>query len=81
VLTEVAAAVGVGVREERLTPEMLASMQECFLLSTTRDVMPVRAIDSVNFAVGEDTVAMKIKAAFARHARAYTQKHPELRMP
>jgi branched-chain amino acid aminotransferase len=81
VLTEVAAAAGVGVREERLTPEMLASMQECFLLSTTRDVMPVRAIDSVNFAVGEGTVAMKIKAAFARHARAYTQKHPELRMP
>jgi branched-chain amino acid aminotransferase len=53
-------------------------MDECFLLSTTKDIVPVGEIDGVRFKVGKDSVAMRLKAAFAESARAYATAHPEL---
>jgi branched-chain amino acid aminotransferase len=79
-IERVAPAAGVEVREAVLKPADLKGMQECFLTSTTRDVVPVAAIDEQHFDVGAGSVAMRLKAAFADYARAYAQAHPELRL-
>lgn len=79
-LDAVAPAVGVRTREAALRPEDLGSMQECFLLSTTKDVQPVSAIDGHTYAVGAGTVGAQLKAAFQQHAAAYTAAHPELKL-
>lgn len=80
ILETIAASAGVPVREATLRPEEFAAMDECMLLSTTKDVAPVAAIDDVPFNVGPDTVTARLKAAFARYARTYTDAHPELRI-
>ena len=53
-------------------------MEECFLLSTTKDLVPVGEIDGVMFKVGTDSVTSRLKAAFAGAARSYASAHPEL---
>ena len=78
VLERVAAAAGIPAREETLYPADFGSLDECLLLSTTRDVVPVASIDAAGFRVGSDTVTARLKAAFAAEARAYARAHPEL---
>ncbi len=80
VLHEVAARAGLEAREETITPADFPSMQECFLLATTKDIIPVGAIDDVRFAVGEQTVSMRLKRAFADYLRDYAARHPEWRV-
>jgi branched-subunit amino acid aminotransferase/4-amino-4-deoxychorismate lyase len=75
---KVGPAAGVSVREKILKLDDLARMEECFLLGTTRDLVPVASIDDRKFKVGDDTVTARLKAAFARHAREYADAHPEL---
>lgn len=77
-LREVGPAVGVPVREITLYPADLASMEECFLLSTTNDVQPVSAVDEHRYRVGEDTVSRRIKRGFADLLERYRRDHPEL---
>ena len=79
-IERVAPAAGVAVREATLKPADLATMEECFLTSTTKDVTPVAAIDDHRFHVGPDSVAARLKAAFGDYARSYAAAHPELRM-
>lgn len=79
VITEVAAAAGITAREQTIRPAEFSSMQECFLLSTTKDVSPVCAIDGIRFRVGPDTVTARLKAGLARYVRAYAAAHPELK--
>ena len=62
----------------RCTQADLDRMDECFLLGTTRDLVPVAGIDDRRFKVGPDTVTTRLKAAFARYAREYADAHPEL---
>lgn len=71
VIDHVAPAAGVDVVERTVRPEELPAMQECFLTSTTKDLVPVRAIDELGFAVGVDTVTRRVKRAFAGYAEAY----------
>lgn len=78
-LTKIAAAANVPAREAVVKPEDFPAMQECFLLSTTKDIGPVAAIDAVRFAVGPGTVTTRLKAAFAEYARTYAAAHPEWR--
>jgi branched-subunit amino acid aminotransferase/4-amino-4-deoxychorismate lyase len=80
VLAGIAAAAGLPIREETARPGELAGFQECFLLSSTRDITPVAAIDQVQFRVGPGTVAMRLKAAFAQATAGYAAAHPELRL-
>ncbi len=80
ILSAVAASAGVPVREAAILPGDLAGMDECMLLSTTRDVVPVASIDGARFSVGPESVSARLKAAFALHARAYADRHPELRV-
>ena len=79
VLTPIAPAVGVPVREAVVRATELSGMSECFLMSTTKDISPVTAIDGVNFKVGPETVTARISAAFADYARQSAAAHPELR--
>jgi branched-chain amino acid aminotransferase len=77
-LTTIGPAAGVRVTEATLLVPDLAVMDECFILSTTRDVTQIRAIDARLFRTGPDTVAARLKAGFAEHMRAYAAAHPEL---
>jgi branched-chain amino acid aminotransferase len=77
VLRHVAPAAGLRVEEAVVRPEDLPAMQECFMLSTTRDVSPVGRIDECLFRVGPDTVTRRLKTAFAEHVGRYVAQHPE----
>lgn len=81
VLERVAAEAGLGTRERPVLPKELGSFEECLLLSTTKDVVPVASIDGTRFRVGADTATAKLKAAFARYAAAYAAAHPAWRLP
>ncbi|HWA85274.1 MAG TPA: aminotransferase class IV [Opitutus sp.] len=78
-LGEVSVRAGIRARETAIRPGDAAQMDECFLLSTTKDFTPVGAIDDHRFKVGPDTVTARLKAAFAIYAREYAAAHPELR--
>jgi len=73
-----AASAGIAGSQETVRPSDLRSMDECFLLSTTKDIVPVCAIDDQAFKTGPESVASRLKAAFAGAARAYAAAHPEL---
>jgi len=79
-LTKIASLAGVPVAEVAIRPEDLGTMQECCLLSSTKDVTPVAEIDDLRFNVGPDTVTARLKAAFADYAKEYSAKHPELKV-
>jgi branched-chain amino acid aminotransferase len=79
-LTRIAGAAGVRASEGTLRPADLSQMSECFMLSSTKDVTPVHAIDDLRFKVGPDTVTARLKAAFAEHVRGYVNAHPELKV-
>jgi branched-chain amino acid aminotransferase len=78
ILRDVAASAGLVASEERILPADFSAMDECFLLSTTKDVVPVGEIDGVKFRLGADSLASRLKASFALAARAYAQSHFEL---
>lgn len=73
-------AMGVEVREETVNPTDLAGMDECFLLSTTKDLQPVGYVDDYAFRVGEDTMTMRLKRSFAEYATEMAVAHPERRV-
>lgn len=75
---KVAPAAGTRVEETALKLSDLGTMTECFILGTTRDVVPVASIDDRSFKVGPDTVTARLKAAFAKYAQEYADAHPEL---
>lgn len=79
-IEQVGPAAGVEISEGTVTPAMLGRMEECFLLSTTKDIAPVARIDEHRFALGEDTVTMKLKRTFAEYARNYAVRRPELKV-
>ena len=78
VLSTVAAKAGLAVEEAALTERDFAAMRECFLMSTTKDIVPVASIDGCRFEVGPDTATMRLKAAFGRYASRYAGAHREL---
>ena len=79
-LSEVAARAGIAAEEKTVLPGEFAKMDECFLLSTTKDLTPVGAIDGQRFPVRDDSVTARLKAAFGDYTRAYATRHPELRV-
>jgi len=76
VLGTVAASAGIPSREETVRPGDFASMEECLLLNTTKDIVAVASIDGATFRVGPQTVSARLKAAFADYARRYAEEHP-----
>lgn len=79
-IDRVAPAAGIVVKEETVLPEDLSAMDECFLLSSTKDITPVAAIDQHRFALTERPVTSRLKEAFADYAQSYAVAHPELRV-
>jgi branched-chain amino acid aminotransferase len=78
VIKGVAESAGLQVSEETIRPSDFPSMQECFLLSTTKDIVPVGKVDEISYKVGPGTVASRLKASFASFAALYSKAHPEL---
>ncbi|MCU0792757.1 MAG: aminotransferase class IV [Opitutaceae bacterium] len=74
VIGEVAARAGLRVREVSIRPEELSGMEEAFLLSTTKDIQPVRAIDAHSYRVGPDTLSRRLKTAFADYAHEQAER-------
>ena len=62
-------AAGLEVREETLRPSDFGGMEECFLLSTTKDIVPVAAIDGAGFRVGPGTATARLKRGVRRGGR------------
>lgn len=79
-LRQIGADAGIRVRTTKLFPADLGAMQECFLLSTTKDLTPVGAIDTARFTVGPDSITSRLTAAFAAYTRSYAAQHPELKV-
>jgi branched-chain amino acid aminotransferase len=77
VIDHAAPAAGVAVVERAVRPEELPAMQECFLTSTTKDLVPVRAIDETGFRTGTGTVTSRVKRAFADYVTAYIKGRPQ----
>lgn len=73
-LKTVAPMAGIRTEEAAILPEDLASMDEAFLLSTTKDLQPVGRIDTHFYKTGPATITRRIKAAFADYAHAQAQQ-------
>lgn len=80
IVRDIAARAGLELREESIRPGDLASFDECFLTSSTRDIGPVEAIDEHRYPVRPDSVSARLKAAFADYATEYAARHPELKV-
>jgi len=76
VLDGIAKSAGLDALEASVRPADFTSMEECFLLSTTKDIVPVGEIDGIRFAVGPDTATSRLKSAFSEAAKAYARAHP-----
>lgn len=77
-LEKLAESLGLKIVTSEITVEMLPSMEECMLLSTTKDVQPVSRIDDIQFAAGVNSVTRSLKAAFVDFATERARMHPEL---
>jgi branched-chain amino acid aminotransferase len=77
ILGGIAGDAGIRAVEQTVRPEDLHAMEECMLLSTTKDVVPVGEIDGHAFHTGPGTLAARLKEAFAGAARDYASAHPE----
>ncbi|MDP3070250.1 MAG: aminotransferase class IV [Opitutaceae bacterium] len=80
VLKIIAPAAGVAVRETAIRPDELGAMSECFVLSTTKNIAPVGAIDARAFKVSAGTVTARLQTAFDAHIRAVGVARPALRV-
>jgi branched-chain amino acid aminotransferase len=76
----VARAAGVTATETTVRPEHLASYSECFIVSTTKEICPINAIEDVQFTIGPDTVTAKLQTAFRQYVCDYVQRNKKLRV-
>jgi len=76
----VAPATGFKLREAALTPADLPRFAECFVTSTTQDVVPVATIGAQRFQLGPNTFTQKLKTAFQTYVNNYARVHPEWRV-
>ena len=79
-LEKICAHADVPCREAIVLPEDFAKMEECFLMSTTKDVTPVAAIDKSKFNVGSASVTARLKIAFGEYTLAYARENPALKV-
>lgn len=74
-IDSIAARAGLVIKEETVRPEDLPLLEECFLLSTTKDVSPVRSIDEHHFRVSDDSVTSRLKRAFQSYVVDYLNQY------
>jgi branched-chain amino acid aminotransferase len=80
VLGPVASAAGVTTSETTIRPEDLASFSECFIVSTTKEIYPVNAINDVRFTLGPTTVTAKVQSAFHDYIASYIKRNKRFRV-
>jgi branched-subunit amino acid aminotransferase/4-amino-4-deoxychorismate lyase len=80
VISHIAPAAGIRIREVTIVPADFSRMEECFMLSTTKDVAPVGSIDGHHYRVAADTLTMRLKAAFADYVRGYMARNTDLQL-
>ncbi len=80
VLGPVARGAGVTMKEAAIRPEELSTFSECFVVSTTKEICPVNAIDDVRFALGPDTVTAQLQASFREYVADYVMRNKHLRV-
>jgi|UniRef100_UPI00404B19A1 branched-chain amino acid aminotransferase len=80
VVHKIASAAGIPIEELALRPEDLTAMDECFIMSTTRDIAPVGMIDKHPYRVDAETITMRLKTAFASYVADYVATHAELKI-
>jgi branched-chain amino acid aminotransferase len=72
VVLELAASLGIGCRETNVEPSALLDADEAFLCSTTREVMPIRQVDSTVIADGHPgPLTRRLMEAFHTYAPAH----------
>jgi branched-chain amino acid aminotransferase len=64
-----AKSLGIKVEERRIRPAELSDFQEVFLTGTAAEITPVRRIDDVDFAVGDNTLSRKLHNAYEELVR------------
>jgi branched-chain amino acid aminotransferase len=77
---QVAPASGLCLREAVLRPEDLPRFSECFVTSTTQDVVPVAAIGAQRFDLRPGSFTRRLKKAFQAYVGKYEKSHPEWRV-
>jgi branched-chain amino acid aminotransferase len=80
VLGPVAAAAGVSTNETTIRPEDLPSFSECFIVSTTKEIYPINAINEVRYAISPESVTAKLQAAFRGYTADYVKRNKRLRV-
>lgn len=61
---ELAAATGVPYKEVQFTPEELLHSDECFITSTTKEILPVRQVDEQEFSNTPGPVTKQLMLAY-----------------
>lgn len=79
-IERVAPAEDVPVQERAIRPEELTEMQECFLLSSTKDLTPVSHVDEFTFANKPGTLTLRLKRSFQDYVAEYNRKHGSLKV-
>ena len=79
-LVQVAPAAGYAVEERSITPAELGQFSEAMVLSTTKDLTPVAAIDAREWPAAPGPVTRRLMAAWQDWVLAYADQHPELRV-
>ena len=79
-IDRVAKRLGVPVQERAIRPEELGSMQECFLLSSTKDLTPVSKVDEFSFAIGAGSLTLRLKQGFQDYVAEYNRQHSDLKV-
>lgn len=77
-LTKIAPIADIETCESVLRPEDLIDLEECCLLSTTKDLQPVARVDQHTFRTGKETLTRRLKSAFGEYAMAQAQLNPHL---
>ena len=77
-ISTIARRLGVRVREEFLTVRDLDGVEECFLLSSTKDLAPVASLDGRAFRLGPDTLTRRLKKGFEAYAADYAASHASM---
>src|SRR6185503_5377879 len=80
ILGPVARASGIAAKETTVRPEDLGSFDECFIVSTTKEICPIMAIDDVPFTVGPATITAKLQSAFRQYVIDYVRRNKGLRV-
>ena len=80
VLGPVARAAGIAPKETTVRPDDLESFNECFIVSTTKEICPVTAIDDVHFNVGPSTVTANLQSAFLQYVLDHVRRNKRLRV-